>query len=69
MFDLIIKGGTLPDGKTSDIGIEGGKITAIEALGAAQAGQLIDATGDLVSPPFVDPHFHWTRRCPTAFRA
>jgi len=58
MFDLIIKGGTLPDGQVSDIGIKGGKIAAIEALGGAQAGQVIDATGDLVSPPFVDPHFH-----------
>ena len=58
MFDLIVKGGTLPDGQVSDIGIKAGKITAIEALDDAQAGQVIDATGDLVSPPFVDPHFH-----------
>jgi cytosine deaminase len=58
MFDLIVKGGALPDGRVADIGIKGGKITAIEQLGAAEAGQVIDATGDLVSPPFVDPHFH-----------
>ena len=58
MFDLIVKGGALPDGRLTDIGIKGGKITAIDKLGNAQAGQVIDATDDLVSPPFVDPHFH-----------
>ena len=58
MFDLIVKGGTLPDGRTTDIGISGGKITAIDALDTADAAEIIDATGDLVSPPFVDPHFH-----------
>jgi cytosine/creatinine deaminase len=58
MFDLIVRGGTLPDGRVTDIGIAGGKITAMDQLGDAQAGEVIDATGDLVSPPFVDPHFH-----------
>lgn len=57
MFDLIVKGGTLPDGRVTDIGITGGKITAMEPL-EAEAGEVIDATGDLVSSPFVDPHFH-----------
>ncbi|WP_298973301.1 amidohydrolase family protein [uncultured Roseobacter sp.] len=58
MFDLIIKGGTLTTGEITDIGIKGNRITAIEDLSTANAGQVIDATGDLVSPPFVDPHFH-----------
>lgn len=58
MFDLIVKGGSLPDGTTADIGIAGGKITAIEAQLTAEALEVIDASGDLVSPPFVDPHFH-----------
>ena len=58
MFDLIVKGGTLTDGRVADVGINGGKITAIDSLSMAQAGQVIDASGDLVSPPFVDPHFH-----------
>ena len=34
------------------------RIAAIESLDGAEAGQVIDATGDLVSAPFVDPHFH-----------
>ena len=58
MFDLIVKGGTLPDGQVSDIGIVGDKITAIGSLDTALAGQVFDASGDLISPPFVDPHFH-----------
>tara|TARA_R110002110_G_scaffold87915_12_gene228913 strand:+ start:1488 stop:2771 length:1284 start_codon:yes stop_codon:yes gene_type:complete len=57
MFDLIVKGGTLPDGQVADIGIRHGKIAAIETLDA-DAGEVIDATGDLVCPPLVDPHFH-----------
>lgn len=58
MFDLIVKGGTLPDGRVADIGIRGDRIVAIDQLNGAEAAQVIDATGDLVSPPFVDPHFH-----------
>jgi cytosine deaminase len=59
MFDLIIRNANLPDGRHGiDIGILGGKISAIERAIEAQAGEEIDATGRLVSPPFVDPHFH-----------
>lgn len=57
MFDLLVKGGTLPDGTQADIGINGDRITAVGTL-QAEAGRVIDATGDLVAPPFVDPHFH-----------
>ncbi|MDM7930339.1 amidohydrolase family protein [Tabrizicola sp.] len=57
MFDLLVKGGTLPDGTVADIGIKGDRIAAVGRL-EAEAGRVIDATGDLVSPPFVDPHFH-----------
>jgi len=57
-FDLIVRGGTLPDGRTADIGISGEIIRAIEPHLEAEAGRVIDASGDLVSAPFVDPHFH-----------
>ena len=57
-FDILVTGGTLPDGKVADIGITGDRITAIGRLVGAEAGTIVDATGDLVSPPFVDPHFH-----------
>jgi cytosine deaminase len=42
----------------ADIGIRGNTITAVEDLTGSDAAKVIDATGDLVSPPFVDPHFH-----------
>ena len=60
MFDLVIQNATLPDGRTGvDIGVRAGEIVAVEPdLAVAQAGQRIDAAGFLVSPPFVDPHFH-----------
>ncbi|MFD0982144.1 amidohydrolase family protein [Tropicimonas aquimaris] len=58
MFDLIVRGGTLPDGRVADIGITGDRIAAIAPKLEAEAGEMIDASGDLVSPPFVDPHFH-----------
>lgn len=57
MFDLIIKGGTLPGGTTADIAITGERIAEVGRIDAP-AARIIDATGDLVSPPFVDPHFH-----------
>lgn len=57
-FDIIVRGGILPDGRTADIGIRGDKIAAIEPNIEAEAAKIIDAAGNLVSPPFVDPHFH-----------
>jgi len=57
-FDLIVRGGTLPDGRVADIGIAGETIAAIEPRLDAKAGKEVDAHGNLVSPPFVDPHFH-----------
>ncbi|MAJ63785.1 MAG: cytosine deaminase [Alphaproteobacteria bacterium] len=57
-FDLLISGGTLPDGTRADIGINGDTIAAIGPDLTAEAGQVVDASGCMVSPPFVDPHFH-----------
>src|SRR5919112_2846545 len=58
-FDLIIRNSTLPDGRTGiDIAIKDGRITATERGIEAQAGRVIDAHSRLVSPPFVDVHFH-----------
>jgi cytosine deaminase len=57
-FDIILRGGILPDGDVADIGIRGDKIAAIEPKIEAEAGTIVDATGNLVSQPLVDPHFH-----------
>jgi cytosine deaminase len=57
-FDLIVRGGTLPDGRIADIGIAGETIRAIEQKLPGTASTEVDARGNLVAPPFVDPHFH-----------
>jgi cytosine/creatinine deaminase len=59
VFDLLVTGATLPDGRTGvDIAVRDGRIAAVEPNIAAEAGSRIPADGRLVSPPFVDPHFH-----------
>ncbi len=59
MFDLKIANATLPDGRTGmDIGIAGGRIAALEPRLEGGAGHVIDVGGYLVTPPFVDVHFH-----------
>ena len=58
MFDLIIRNANLPDGRKGlDIAVHGDRIAAIAPRIEAE-GPEIDATGRLVSPPFIDPHFH-----------
>jgi len=58
-MDLIIRNANLPDGRVGiDIGIKDGKIVALEVALTAKAQKEIDASGKLVSPPFVDAHFH-----------
>ncbi|HEX6118702.1 MAG TPA: amidohydrolase family protein [Dongiaceae bacterium] len=59
MLDLIIRGANLPDGRQDvDIGIEGGKIMTVGPTLKASAAKEIEAKGRLVTPPFVDAHFH-----------
>src|SRR5215831_10012136 len=58
-MDLIIRNANLPDGRTGiDIGVEAGRIVAVEPKLQAAGGREIEATGRFVSPPFVDAHFH-----------
>ncbi|MCU0905773.1 MAG: cytosine deaminase, partial [Tabrizicola sp.] len=57
-YDLLIKGGVLPDGTQADIAITGDRIAAVAPGITAAAGQVIDAAGKLVSTPFIDCHFH-----------
>ena len=43
-FDLIIRGGTLPDGRQADIAIQAGRIAAVEPGITAEAAEVIEAT-------------------------
>lgn len=59
MLDLLITHATLPDGRSNiSIAVQNGKITAVEPGLQAPAKETVDAAGYLLSPPFVDPHFH-----------
>ena len=57
---LLIRGATLPDGRTGqDVLVHGERIAAIgPGLPQPTGAELIDAHGMLLSPPFVDAHFH-----------
>jgi cytosine deaminase len=62
-MDLIIRRAVLPRSASQqnapvDIGIEAGRIVAVEPKITAPARDEIDANGALVTPPFVDAHFH-----------
>jgi len=58
-MDLVIRNASLPDGRTGiDIGIDAARIVAVQPALPARGHEEIDAAGDLVSPPFVDAHFH-----------
>lgn len=57
---MLIRNATLPDGRSGvDLRVEDGRIAAVGPnLPAPPAGEVIDAEGWLLSPPFVDAHFH-----------
>ena len=58
-MDLILRHANLPDGRTDvDIGIAAGRIVALQPALAATAGAEHNVRDCLVSPPFVDAHFH-----------
>src|SRR5437867_6117632 len=59
MLDLVLRNAVLPDGRSGmTIACEGGRIVSVSRDAVAEARRIIDAAGGLVSPPFVDAHFH-----------
>ena len=62
-LDLLIKGGRVLDpssgfDRIADVGIAGGKVSALRPNIAASAAESIDATGKLVVPGLIDIHTH-----------
>ncbi len=59
MLDLLVTNATLPDGRSGmSIAVLGGRISEVTPQLRAPAHDTLDAQGLLVSPPFVDAHFH-----------
>ncbi len=59
MLDLLVTHATLPDGRTDvSIAVQDGRIVELSAGLQAPAHETLDAAGMLLSPPFVDAHFH-----------
>ena len=59
MFDFLVKNAALPDGRKGiDIACKDGLITTVGKNISAESKETIDASGCLLAPPFIDPHFH-----------
>ena len=65
-YDIVIRSGQVLDGTgnpwlVADVAIAGGRVTAMGALGAVEAATVIDGTGLVVAPGFIDVHTHTDR--------
>ena len=59
MLDLLVSNATLPDGRRGmSVAVQGGRIVEVTPGLDAPAHERLDALGLLLSPPFVDAHFH-----------
>ena len=63
-YDIIIKGGTVVDGTgspryISDLAVKDGKVAKIGGLRGSGADKVLDASGLIVAPGFVDLHTHY----------
>jgi N-acyl-D-amino-acid deacylase len=62
-FDLVVRGGTVVDGTgalafRADLGLVGDRIAALGEIAPGQGRRVVDATGLVVAPGFVDVHTH-----------
>ena len=65
-YDLAIVGGTVIDGSgkpglAADVAVKDGRIAAVGRIPRSQAAEIIDASGLVVAPGFIDVHTHADR--------
>jgi cytosine deaminase len=59
MADLLLRNVNLPDGRAGlDVLVAGDRIVNVSPRIDAAAAEVVDAQGFLLTPPFVDAHFH-----------
>ena len=63
-YDLAIKGGLVVDGTgmpgiVTDVAVKDGVVVRVDGVNAGDAKEVIDATGLIVAPGFVDLHTHY----------
>lgn len=57
-MELVIRNGVTDRGAPLEVGIEDGRIAALAVSGLPAGCQELDAQGGLISPPFIESHFH-----------
>ncbi len=73
-WSLLVRGGSLIDGtgapaRAADVAVEGDRIVAVAPALPPQAARVVDATGLVVTPGFIDAHSHsdlFYLGCPSA---
>jgi N-acyl-D-amino-acid deacylase len=73
-WSLLLRGGTLVDGtgapgRPADVAVEGDRIAAVAPGLTGQADRVLDVTGRVVAPGFIDMHSHsdlFYLACPSA---
>src|SRR3954454_25346594 len=62
-LDLIFRDARLPDGTAADVGVKEGRIAAIRPGLVAEAVEVVECGGRLLSPGFVETHIHLDKTC------
>jgi N-acyl-D-aspartate/D-glutamate deacylase len=64
LYDTVIRGGMVVDGtrmprRRCDVAIAGGRVAKLGHISSSDAARVLDATGMVVAPGFVDLHTHY----------